>query len=116
MKANSKINNFIQDIQFIDEDKKEIVVSLKKLVSKICPNVKQEIKYGGLVFVSDRLFCGIFVRKNHISIEFDRGANMQDPDNFLEGGGKYKRHLKIFQKEDIKNKKVEYYVKQSFKL
>ena len=41
---------------------------------------------------------------------------MSDPDNFLEGTGKYRKHLKIFQKEDIKNKKVEYYIKQSFKL
>lgn len=41
---------------------------------------------------------------------------MRDPDNFLEGSGANRRHLKIFQKEDIKNKKVEYYIKQSFAL
>jgi hypothetical protein len=68
MKADPKINNFIQDILFMDEDKGEIVISLRKLVSKIAPSAKEEIKYGGLVFVSDkRLFCGIFIRKKHIS-------------------------------------------------
>ena len=41
---------------------------------------------------------------------------MQDPDNLLEGSGANRRHLKIFQKEDIKNKKAEYYIKQSFTL
>lgn len=41
---------------------------------------------------------------------------MQDPNDFLEGSGKYRRHLKIFQQEDVKNKEVEYYVKQSFGL
>ncbi len=41
---------------------------------------------------------------------------MQDPDNSLEGGGTNRRHLKIFQKEDIKNKKTEYYTRQSFTL
>lgn len=117
MKANPKINNLIQDILFVDEDKGQIVISLRKLVSKIAPSAKEEIKYGGLVFVSDkRLFCGIFIRKNHISVEFDRGAELQDPDDFLEGSGKKKRHLKIFQQEDIKNKKVEYYIKQSYNL
>ena len=40
---------------------------------------------------------------------------MQDPDNFLEGSG-VRRHLKIIQKEDIENKKAEYYIKQSFNL
>jgi hypothetical protein len=117
MKANPKINNFIQDILFMDEDKGETVISLRKLVLEIAPSAKEEIKYGGLVFVSDkRRFCGIFIRKNHISVEFDRGAEMQDPNNFLEGSGKNRRHLKIFQQEDIKNKKVEDYIKQSFKL
>jgi hypothetical protein len=114
MKANPKINNFIQDILFMDEDKGETVISLRKSVLEITPSAKEEIKYGGLVFASDkRLFCGIFVRKNHISVEFDRGAEMQDPNNFLEGSGKNRRHLEIFQQEDIKNKKVEYYIKQS---
>jgi len=114
MKTNPKINNFTQDILFMDEDKGETIISLIKLVLEIAPIAKEEIKYGGLVFASDkRLFCGIFVRKNHISVEFDRGAEMQDPNNFLEGSGKNRRHLKIFQQEDIKNKKVEYYIKQS---
>jgi len=117
MKANPKIDNFIQDLLFIDKNKGEIVISLRKLILKIAPSTEEEIKYGGLVFVSDKkLFCGIFIRKNHISVEFDRGAEMQDPDDFLEGCGKNRRHLKISQQEDIKNKKVEYYVKQSFKL
>jgi hypothetical protein len=41
---------------------------------------------------------------------------MKDLDNFLEGSGAKRRHLKIFQQEDIKNKKAEYYIKQSFAL
>lgn len=115
MKVNSRINNFIQDIRLLDEDKGEIVISLRDLVLNIAPDTEEAIKYGGLVFLSNnRLFCGIFVRKNHISVEFDIGAQMQDPDNFLEGSGRYRRHLKIYNREDIKNKKVEYYVKQSF--
>ena len=65
MKADPKINNFIQDILFMDEDKGETVISLRKLVLEIVPSAKEDIKYGGLVFVSDkRLFCGIFIRKS----------------------------------------------------
>ena len=53
---------------------------------------EEEIKYGGLVYIIDnRLFSGIFLRNNHISIEFDNGA-----DKLLEGKGKFRRHLKIF--------------------
>ena len=103
MKADPKINNFIQDILFIDEHKGETVISLRKLLLEIAPSAKEETKYGGLVFASNkRLFCGIFIRKNHISVEFDRGAEMKDPNNFLEGSGKNRRHLRMFQQEDIK--------------
>ena len=117
MKANPEINQFIEDILSVDEDKGKIVISLRKLVSKIAPGAKEEIKYGGLVFVSDkRLFCGIFIRKNHISVEFDRGAELSDPDDFFEGSGKYRRHIKILQLEDIKTKKVEYFIEESCKL
>jgi hypothetical protein len=45
-------------------------------------------------FIQDLLF-----------VEFDRGSGMQDPNNFREGSGKNRRHLKIFQQEDINNKK-----------
>ena len=116
MEANPRIDNFIQDTLLYDEDKGEILVSLRELVLMIAPNAEEEIKYGGLVFLSEkRLFCGIFIRKNHISVEFDRGAEMQDTVNLLEGSGT-RRHLKIFQREDIKNKETEYYIRQSFTL
>ena len=73
MEANPRVNKFIQDLMFTDKDKGEILVSLRELLLKIAPNVKEEIKYGGLVFTIDkRLFCGIFIRKNHISVEFEK--------------------------------------------
>ncbi len=64
-KANPKINDFIQDILLMDKDKGETIISLRKLVLEITPSSKEEIKYGGLVFVNNkRLFCGIFIRKS----------------------------------------------------
>ena len=71
MKANSKINNFISDTLFVDEQKGEIVISLRELILNTFPKTEEEIKYGGLVFIIDkRLFCGNFLRKNHISAVF----------------------------------------------
>lgn len=73
--------------------------------------------YGGIIFfIPDRMFCGIFLRKNHISIEFDLGYLLKDKKKYLEGAGKYRRHLKIHNKEEIKTKMVEKFVKESFSL
>jgi len=115
VKVNSRVDNLIKDILFVDEEKGNILVSLRRIVLKVFPSAQEEIKYGGLVFVINRrLFCGIFIRKKHLSVEFDHGAGIPDPNKFLEGDGKLRRHLKIFNNQDIKNKKVEYFIKQSF--
>ena len=112
-----RIKRFIEDTLFIDEEKGKILVSLRNVILKISPDAQEEIKYGGLVFnVDAELICGIFIRKKHVSLEFSFGMKMSDPDKHLEGDGKYRRHLKIFDKKDIKNKKVEFYVTQAFRL
>ncbi len=69
--------------------------------------------YGGIMFSIEDDFGGVFVRKNHISFEFSSGVQMDDPDNILEGTGQFRRHLKIQSLDDIKDKKVEFFVKQS---
>jgi hypothetical protein len=115
--TNDRIERFMQDALFVDEEKGKILVSLRKTILKISPDAQEEIKYGGLVFnVDTKLICGIFIRKKHISLEFSFGTMISDPDKYLEGNGKYRRHLKIFDKKDIKSKKVESYVSQAFKL
>jgi len=117
MKNNPRINNFIQDILLVDQEKGDIFALLRKTILEIKPEAEEEIKYGGLVFIiNTELVCGIFVAKNHISVEFSHGASILDPDNVLEGTGKYRRHIKVRNKKDIKNKKVAYFVKQSFEL
>ncbi len=115
--TNDQIESFIQDVSFIDEEQGKNLVFLRQTILKIRPDAQEEIKYGGLVFnVDAKLICGIFIRKKHISLEFSFGMMMSDPDKYLEGNGKYRRHLKIFDKKDIKIKKVESYVSQAFTL
>ncbi|MEO9885943.1 MAG: DUF1801 domain-containing protein [Balneola sp.] len=53
------------------------------------------------------------MNKNHITLEFSKGFLMNDPDDVLEGSGKYRRHLKIKTYEDIENKDVTFFVKQA---
>lgn len=114
---NIKIKQFIQDVSLADGETGAIAASLRKIVLRLDKAIKEEIKYGGIVFEKDeRIFCGIFVRKNHISLEFDRGAELKDEDEFLERGGRQRRHLKICRKDDIMNKKAGCYIKQCYDL
>lgn len=110
-----EIENFISDILLGNEEKGEIVISVRELISTMYPESEETIKYGGLVFIVDsRLFCGIFVRKDHVSLELDNGSQMSDPGGLLQGSGKHRRHLKLKKLEDIEDKEVEYFLRQSF--
>ena len=112
---NDKIKQFLTDIRDISAEQYEIIISLRELIRKVKPDAEEEIKYGGLVFNSNQqLITGIFIRKEHISLEFSFGAGFEDKQGFLEGNGKFRRHLKINHIGDIQNKDAETFVNFSF--
>jgi len=110
----NRIEDFLADIQFVSTEQFEILVSIRELFSEASGDLAEDIKYGGLVFsMSNALVGGIFAYKKHLSIEFSHGANFDDPYGLLEGVGKHRRHLKIYRRDDIDEKKSSYYIKQA---
>lgn len=112
--SNEKVNEFLVDIESTFPDVIETVKEIRKRFFKENPAIDEEIKYGGIAFnVSGQLVGGIFVYKQHISIEFSHGAQFTDNEGFLEGKGKLRRHLNILDISDIKNKNINAYIKQA---
>jgi len=117
MKKNQRIKQLLQDFDYVNPELGKIIRSLHKTVMSIAPDLEEKIMYGGIIFViPNRMFCGLFLRKNHVSVEFDLGYLLKDTEKHLEGSGQYRRHLKIFNKKDIKIKKTENFILQSFKI
>ena len=109
-----RVQKFLDEIIMIDSEKYNTLNAMREIVFKTYPNTDERIMYGGIMFSLDTEdFGGLFVRKNHISFEFSSGAGMKDPHEILEGSGKFRRHLKIRSLADIKDKKVNFFVKQS---
>jgi hypothetical protein len=74
--------------------------------------------YGGLFYEKQpglykTGFCGIFCYKSHISLEFTKGAHLDDPANVLEKTGKLRRHIKLRSLQDLQTKAVETYIRQA---
>ncbi|VAW97424.1 hypothetical protein MNBD_GAMMA21-2512 [hydrothermal vent metagenome] len=112
--SNEKVNEFLADIKSTLPDSAEIVEKIRTFFIKENYKTQEDIKYGGIVFnVSGKLIGGIYLYKEHISIEFSNGANFSDPNGFLEGKGKLRRHLKITKNNDIKSKNISAYIKQA---
>ena len=95
--------------------------ALKEIVEQIAPDVRFVPKYGGEVLAcdldSDKKFVGgIYVYKDHVSLEFSQGASFDDPDGALEGKGKNRRHLKFEVVEDVTGKGAIGFLKQALGL
>lgn len=109
-----KVQNFLDNLKISNVDVFEMMIEMRKITFDTYPDVCERMMYGGIMFsISTEDFGGLFVRKNHISYEFSIGFKMKDPNNRLEGKGKYRRHLKIRKREDILNKEVTFFVKQA---
>lgn len=116
MTDNDKVKKYLEDLESVDEKKAHIIDSLRKIIFTITKKAEEKIMYGGLVYVSDRMFVGLFPRKDYITIEFDKGTEMKDPKDVLQGEGKGRRHITIENLDHIKEKDVASYIKQSFDL
>ncbi len=103
------------------EDKQAILSTLRSLILELAPKASEKRMYGGWVYelsatTPKRLFCGVFVRNDYVTIEFDRGCELEDKQELLEGSGKFRRHLKLHQLSEIKTKQVEDFIEQSYEL
>lgn len=94
---------------------------IKEIVEQIAHDVRFLPKYGGEALVhgpeSDKKFVsGIYVYKDHVSLEFSQGASFDDPDGRLEGKGKCRRYLKFATVEDVTGKYAKGFLRQALRL
>ncbi len=89
-----------------------VVVELRGLVHQNAPEAGEELKYGGIFYSHKRPVCGIYAFKNHVSLEFSRGAEFDD--GGLLGDGEYRRHLKFSAPSDVDATRVARYITEAY--
>ncbi len=114
--SNDKVNDFLIDIKSTLPERYEIVEEIRAVFLSGKTEIKEDIKYGGIVFnVSGELVGGVFLYKQHLSIEFSNGTQFDDPEKLLEGKGNMRRHLKILEKDELITKNISFYINQASK-
>jgi hypothetical protein len=116
-----RLISFLEVFIMTDQEAKDIADAVREIIADIAPDSKEKTMYGGQVFELDslgdrRLFCGIFIRANHVTVEFDRGYELDDKTKLLEGKGKDRRHLKISSKTEIVSKNLKGFIAQAYNL
>ncbi len=115
--TDKRVQKFLDEIQEFDQDQHVILQHLRQEVIRLNPKVSERMMYGGIMFsLEGEDFGGIFAYKKHVSFEFSAGAQMQDPDQLLEGQGKFRRHLKFVSPDQVSAKNITFFVQQALSM
>ena len=115
-KSNETVDRFLLTLEKTSPKNGKIIRTLQKKMKKAKPGLIETIMYGGIVFKDGKnLLWGLFSTKNHVTVEFGNGSSLNDTHNALDGKGNKtgRRNIKIETIEDIKNKHLDDYIKES---
>lgn len=74
---------------------KKLLEPLRQLILSANDEIREELKWGQPCYSLNSLFCYLQKAKKHVTIGFQQGADLDDPDALLSGVGKNMRHIKI---------------------
>lgn len=107
------VTALLLEVKALNPDQHDLMQALRTVVKDVLPDAKERVMYGGIMFSGREDWGGIFASKNHVSFEFSQGFSFDDPQNLLEGTGKFRRHLKLKTLDDIAGKNVAFFVGQA---
>jgi len=94
--TDNKVAEFLSDISSVSAEHADIINHVRSLFLNSDSSIDETINYGGLVFIKQgNLLGGIFSYQNHLSLEFSKGAELDDPHGVLEGKGKFAAILNL---------------------
>jgi hypothetical protein len=108
------VDDFLNELRRVDEERWALVERVRKLVHTAGPRLREEVKYGGLLFSAGSPVCALFSYDKHLSLEFSQGAALADRHQVLEGEGKFRRHIKLHKIGDLFKKNVREYLELAF--
>jgi hypothetical protein len=76
------------------------------MIRKAAKSLQESIKWGYPCYVWVRNICSIMPYPDHVNLAFFCGAQLDDPDELLEGTGKGMRHVKIRSAKDIRRRAI----------
>ncbi len=111
-----KVAQLLHDLALADGEILAIVEATRALIYATVPSATERVMYGGFMFSAAADFCGVFAYKKHVSLEFGRGCDLNDAAGVLEGGGKFRRHIKLLSLADVEAKSLAQYILQAQQL
>ena len=73
----------------------ELMAKLRKIVHQADPDIAEEWKWEVGVYVHDGMVCAISAFKDHVKMNFFKGAKLSDPHKLINNGLESKSHRAI---------------------
>lgn len=88
-------------IQGAPEPQRVQLVRLRHIILRVAPDAVETLKWGQPCYARNALFCYLQRAKTHVTLGFQKGALMSDPDKRLLGDGKQMRHVRFLPGEHV---------------
>lgn len=72
-----------------------LLSELRELINKTAPELTEDFKWNVPVWTSNGLVCAISAFKDHVKMNFFKGAYLPDPHGIINGGQDSKEHRSI---------------------
>lgn len=104
-------DSFEQSIATFPKEIQELARETRKMIHSILPGVVEVVwvqqkntGFGTGPKKNTEHFCWLMPASKHVTLGFNYGAELPDPDKLLEGTGKLFRHVKIRSSEQLRRK------------
>ncbi|MBI2356884.1 DUF1801 domain-containing protein [Candidatus Dojkabacteria bacterium] len=115
MDGSNQIDSYISSLEGW---KKELVSRLREIVLKSDSNIVEEWKWGAPVWSKDGLVCSVSAFKNHVGMNFFKGASLDDEGGIFNNGldSKKMRSIKFLEGEKVNEKGIQGLIQASITL
>ncbi|MEB8344904.1 DUF1801 domain-containing protein [Flavobacteriaceae bacterium KMM 6898] len=95
------IKGYSPDIQELVRATRQLILSMLPKAVEVVWNTQKIAGYGTGGKKKTEHFSWVMLAKNHVTLGFNYGPELPDPENILEGSGKLYRHFKVRSMEDL---------------
>ena len=74
---------------------REQLRELRAIILSQAPGATEALKWGQPCYARKSMFCYLQKARTHVTLGFQKGALMSDPEGRLEGDGKQMRHIRF---------------------
>ncbi len=103
-------------IRAAPESQRAQLRALRALILAIAPDASEELKWGQPCYRRKALFCHLQRAKKHVSLGFQKGALMSDPDDRLLGNGRQMRHVRFLTGDEIDTQLCKRLIEEALRL